>query len=221
MSQARYSLVIGNKMWSSWSLRPWLLMRQFGLPFDEIHILLRSPTTAAEIGRYSPSGKVPVLIDDGLAVWDTLAIVEYLADAHPGMAIWPREPKTRAIARAVSAEMHSGFQALRHNCPMDFCARRLEPADTSAIKADVAHIVAIWRDCRARYGSSGPFLFGDFCAADAMFAPVASRLVTYNLDLAQFGDDGVAATYGAALMALPAMADWAHDAKAEQENAQG
>ena len=208
MAPASYKLVIGNKMWSSWSLRPWLLMRQFGIAFEEVHIRLRSPDTAEQINAYSPSGKVPALIANGLTVWDTLAITEFLADAHADLPIWPKDANARAIARSVSAEMHSGFVPLRQNCAMNFMARGLKPLDEAAIAGDVARIVAIWRMCRTAYGGNGPFLFSEFSAADAMYAPVVSRFVSYDLDLAQYGDDGVAAAYIATMMKLPGMVAW-------------
>jgi glutathione S-transferase len=216
MAPASYKLVIGNKMWSSWSLRPWLLMRQFGIAFEEAHIRLRSPGTAEQIKTYSPSGKVPALIAAELTVWDTLAIFEFLADAHPELPIWPKDVNARAIARSVSAEMHSGFVPLRQNCPMDFTARGLKPADEAAIAGDVARIVEIWRMCRKTYGAGGPFLFGAFSAADAMYAPVVSRFVSYDLDLTKSGDDGAAAAYIATLMALPGMIAWGKAATWEQ-----
>jgi glutathione S-transferase len=216
MAPASYKLVIGNKMWSSWSLRPWLLMRHCGIAFEEAHIRLRSPDTAEQIKAYSPSGKVPALIAGDLTVWDTLAITEFLADAHPDLAIWPRQADARAIARSVSAEMHSGFVALRQNCPMDFTARGLKPLDGASVTSDVTRIVEIWRMCRNTYGGAGPFLFGEFSAADAMYAPVASRFVSYDLGLTQSGDDGVAAAYVATMMKLPGMVAWGKAATWEQ-----
>jgi len=240
----RYELVIGTKVWSSWSLRPWLLMRECGIPFDENVIELRQPHSAADISRVSPSGKVPVLIDreignsagiaasKGLVIWDTLAIVEHLAEHHPGADIWPRDPSARAIARAVSAEMHAGFAALRQHCPMDFHARSLAPADPAAIAADVRRILELWADCRRRFGEAGParsgsgmhsqtgmgpdaggpFLFGAFCAADAMYAPVVSRFTSYDIDLAAHSDSAVAdiaTTYMAAMRNLKGWKAWA------------
>ena len=205
MAGDRYRLVMGDKAWSTWSLRPWLLMRHFRIPFDEINIGLRLPGTVAAIAEWSPSGKIPVLIDGASTVWDSLAIAEYLADAHPGHAIWPAERTQRALARCVSAEMHAGFQPLRQNCPMDFNARSLVPAEPLAIKADVARITGLWTDCLQRSG--GPFLFGAFCAADAMYAPVASRFTTYDL-----AAPGTVSRYGETMMALPAMAEWAQGA---------
>ena len=219
MTVARYTLVIGTKSWSSWSLRPWLLMRQFGIPFREDIIPLRSPDTAAAIARLSPSGKVPALIDDDVTVWDSLGIIEYLAEAHPELAIWPRDRAARTLARCASAEMHSGFVALRQNCPMDVTARRLAPADPAAIAPDVARIVAIWRDCRTRFGSKGPYLFGAFSATDAIYAPVVSRALTYGLDLTAVGDtDGLAARYRDAIWQLPALTDWCRDASASADS---
>lgn len=208
MAPASYKLVIGNKMWSSWSLRPWLLMRQFGIAFDEVHIRLRWPDTAEQIKAYSPSGKVPVLIAGGLTIWDTLAIVEFLADAHPELPIWPKDAELRAVARSVSAEMHSGFVALRQNCPMDFMARGLKPLDEAAVTADVTRIVELWAMCRKTYGGAGPFLFGEFSAADAMYAPVVSRFVSYDVDVSRYGCDGIAAAYVAMMMKLPGMVAW-------------
>lgn len=215
MPTSRYKLITGTKMWSTWSLRPWLLMRHFGIAFDEIPVPLRSLQTALAIKEYSPSGKVPALANGGLTVWDSLAIIEYLADLHPELPVWPKTAEARAVARCVSAEMHSGFMPLRQNCPMDFTARGLEPADRMAIVPDVTRIVSIWKDCRARFGAGGPFLFGGFSAADAMYAPVASRFTTYGLDLADYDDDGTAAAYTAHIMALPEMVAWGVAATAE------
>jgi len=212
------TLVIGSKSWSSWSLRPWLLMRQMGLPFEEVVIPLRMPHSGEAIARYSPTGKVPVLIDGGLVVPDSLAIAEYLADRHPSLAVWPRDLRARAIARAVSAEMHSGFQALRQNCPMDINATGLKPTDPALIEADVRRIVASWLDCRARFGAGGPFLFGEFSAADAMYAPVVSRIVSYDIDLGASGDsNGVARRYVETISDLPALADWRASAAREPQ----
>jgi glutathione S-transferase len=203
-----YRLVIGNKAWSSWSLRPWLLMKAFDIPFEDIAVALRQPNSKAEIMKHSPAGKVPALYVDDVLVWDSLAIIETLADRHPGLAIWPRDPTARAIARAASAEMHSGFQQLREHCPMDILAAK--PMDTlpETVELNVRRIIALWIDCRTRFGSSGPFLFGGFSAADAMYAPVASRFKTYIADLARYGDDGTAAHYIETLFAMPEMAAW-------------
>jgi glutathione S-transferase len=210
-----YHLILGSKAWSSWSLRPWLLMTRFGIPFRETVIALRTPESAAALARHSPTGKVPVLVAGGVTIWDSLAIAEYLADHHPDLAIWPRDAGARAIARCASAEMHSGFQALRQNCPMDFNARNLFPVDASLIGADVTRIVALWRRCRGEFGAVGPFLFSHFSAVDAMFAPVVSRFVTYGIDLAAHGDDGTCQAYCASMMALPEMVAWSQAAQRE------
>ncbi len=203
-----YELVIGNKNGSSWSLRPWLAMKHAGIPFREIHIALRTPQTKEHILRYSPAGRVPVLLAGGQAIWDSLAILEYLAEAHPEAQLWPQPREARAHARCVAAEMHSGFQALREHCPMDLVRRLPKASLPDQVSADVRRIVGSWRDCRGRYGAGGGFLFGAFSAADAMYAPVASRFRTYLPDLAVYGDDGTAQAYVDTLFALPAMAEW-------------
>jgi glutathione S-transferase len=213
----KYELIIGDKNISSWSLRPWLALKAFALPFTEIPIKLRQPETPASIRRHSPSGKVPALRDGGLVVWDTLAIIEFLAERHPDKAVWPASPEARAIARSISAEMHSGFQALRNECPMDFVNSLPFPEASDNTRADIARIVAIWRDCRRRFGRAGPFLFGEFSAADAMYAPVASRFTTYRVDLPAFGDDGTAASYRETMMAMPEMLAWAEESRREVE----
>jgi glutathione S-transferase len=215
MAANRYRLVIGNKNWSSWSLRPWLAMRHFGLPFEEINVRLRLPESKAEITKYSPSGLVPLLLDGDLAVWDSLAILEYLADAHPDLGVWPAERQARALARCVSAEMHSGFMPLRRNCSMEILAtHRLDPVPED-VEADIRRIVDLWRECRAKFGAGGPFLFGAFSAADAMYAPVASRFRTYVPDLDRHGDDGTASDYVAAIFAMPEMTEWIAGARAQ------
>jgi glutathione S-transferase len=211
-----YELVIGSKNGSSWSLRPWLAMKAFDIPFRETLVRLRRPETLAEILRHSPSAKVPVLKCDGLLVWDSLAIIEFLAEQHPNKPLWPTDVAARATARCVSAEMHSGFQALRNECPMDFVNIVAFPDASANALADIERVVAIWLDCRRRFGAGGAFLFGGFSAADAMFAPVASRFQTYQVDLARFGDDGTAARYRDTMMAMPEMAAWAEGARLEK-----
>jgi glutathione S-transferase len=210
-----YQLVIGNKTWSSWSLRPWLAMRHAGIPFAEINIKLRRPDTPAQIARHSPSGKVPVLLADGQVIWDTLAILEFLAEVHPEAKLWPDGREARALARSASAEMHAGFAALREHCPMELLARTPMATLPDAVSAEVRRIVGLWRDCRRRFGGAGPLLFGAFTAADAMYAPVATRFRTYLPDLGPYGDDGVAQAYVDALFALPAMAAWEEGARRE------
>ncbi len=198
-----YMLVIGNRRYSSWSLRPWLVATRFGIPFEEKLIPLDQPETRAAILRHSPSGRVPCLVGAGAVVWDSLAIIEYLAETFPEHAIWPRDPLARAHARSIVAEMHSGFQALRSACPMNlrrtFAFRDRGPG----VAADVARITSLWADSRARFGADGPFLFGDFTAADAFYAPVVLRLLGYAFPL----DAGTAA-YCAAITELPAMQAW-------------
>jgi glutathione S-transferase len=202
-------LVIGSKYSSSWSLRPWLLLKQSGVPFEEVVIPLRRPDTAERIRRHSPSGKVPVLIVGDVRIWDSLAIAEFLAEHDT--RLWPADSRARAFARSISAEMHSGFQALRTFLPMDFTARFDPPGRLlSAVEADIRRIVAIWTECRQLYGPSGPFLFGAFSTADAMFAPVCSRFTTYAVPL-----DPVSQAYVAHMMGLPAMLEWGRDAAAE------
>lgn len=215
MTQADYELVIGDKRWSTWSLRPWLALKMFGIPFRERMIRLRQHGTTEEIALHSPSAKVPLLRTGGLLIWDSLAIVEFVAEEHPGKAIWPGDKAKRAVARAVSAEMHSGFYALRTAMPMDFLNVHPFPAGEAGAEADITRIVALWTDCRKRHGEGGDFLFGAFSAADAMFAPVATRFRSYSVDLARFGDDGTAARYMHAVLDLPAMAEWGQGAKLE------
>jgi glutathione S-transferase len=210
-----YQLVIGDKNISSWSLRPWLAMRQAGIPFDEVNVKLRQPESKAKILRYSPAGRVPILLADGQAIWDSLAILEYLAEVHPQAGLWPQAREARARARSVAAEMHSGFAALREHCPMDLLARLPMASLPDPVDAEVRRIVALWRDCRHRHGGSGLFLFGRFSAADAMYSPVTSRFRTYLPDLAPYGDDGAAQAYVDALFALPAMAEWEKGARSE------
>jgi glutathione S-transferase len=210
-----YQLVIGNKNISSWSLRPWLAMRQAGLTFSEINIKLRQPDTPANILRHSPSGKIPALLTQGQVIWDSLAILEFLAEAHPAAGLWPADAKARARARSVAAEMHSGFAPLRDHCPMELLARLPMTTLPDPVADNVRRIVALWADCRRTYGTGGPFLFGAFTAADAMYAPVATRFRTYLPDLARWGDDGTAQAYVDAIFALPAMAEWEAGARRE------
>ncbi|WP_018698176.1 glutathione S-transferase family protein [Amorphus coralli] len=197
-------LVIGNKAYSSWSLRPWLLMSELGLDFDEILIPLDRADTRERITRHSPSGKVPCLLIEDLSVWDTLAIMETLAERFPEAGVWPADADARAVARSVSAEMHSGFTALRSACPMNlrkrFAFRDWGGSDGAA---DVARIQAIWADCRSRFGAGGPFLFGTFSAADAMYAPVVARLDRYCWEVTP-----ETRAYMNAVLALPSFQRW-------------
>lgn len=203
------TLVIGTKRWSSWSLRPYLSLMATGAPFSEVLIELRQPDTKEKILQWSPSGKIPMLEDGGVKVWDSLAICEYLAERFPEAKLWPESREARAHARSISAEMHSGFTALRSTCPMDVVENQVLAEIPDDVKADVARIDAIWTDCRARFGQGGPFLFGAFTNADAMYAPVVTRIRTYNLPVGP-----AASAYCDAVMALPAMAKWIEGARA-------
>ncbi len=206
------TLVIGDRNLSSWSLRPWLAARQVGLSFAEVTVRLNQPDTGAQIARYSPSGKVPCLIDqrgdERLLIWDSLAICEYLAELAP--SLWPTDRARRAEARSISAEMHSGFGALRQQMPMDVRASRPGEAIPPQVAADIARIVAIWESCRTRFAAAGPFLFGAFSIADAMYAPVVWRFRTYGVALPP-----AALAWHEMMSALPAMREWHAGALAE------
>ncbi|QSN61138.1 glutathione S-transferase family protein [Caballeronia sp. M1242] len=200
-------LVIGDKNLSSWSMRPWVLLRHFGIPFDEALIRLGQPGTKAKILDVTPSGKVPCLItDSGETVWESLAIMETLAERYPQHALWPRDAAARAHARSISAEMHAGFADLRQNMPMHITTREPGIGATPGTLADIARIDAIWTGCLAQ--SNGPFLFGDFCIADAMFAPVVMRFNSYAPAISEGARE-----YAARVTALPAVAAWIDDAK--------
>ena len=206
------TLIIGNKNYSSWSLRPWLLLKQAGIPFTEIRIPLYTPDTKTEILKYSPAGKVPVLQDGDIRVWESLAICEYLAEKVPRQNLWPKDTAARAHARTIASEMHAGFGALRQHMSMN-CRKRLPgKGRTPEVLKDIERICAIWNDSRKRFGGAGDFLFGEFTVADAMYAPVALRFVTYAVDL-----DPVSAAYVHAITALPAMQQWLTEAVAETE----
>jgi len=206
------ALLIGNKNYSSWSLRPWLLLRQSGLAFDESRVALDTPGFAATVRAWSPAGHVPVLRHGETHVWDSLAICEYLAEVFPDKKLWPREREARALARAISAEMHSGFQALRSQMPMNVRASGRKVRETPELARDVARVAALWRDCLERKGARGPFLFGEFSIADAMYAPVAFRFATYGVRL-----EKAEQAYSDGLRQLPAMRAWAEAAARESE----
>ena len=209
-----YHLIIGSQNLSSWSLRAWLAMQGFGLPFEKTVIALDRPETRAEILKHAPHGRVPILHDGDQVIWDSLAIIEYLADRHPDLAIWPRPPAARAHARAISAEMHAGFAAMRNEVPFDFCGRYTSPELSAEAAQDIARIIEIWQDARRRFGDGGDFLFGDFSAADAFYAPVASRFQSYALRLPKIADD-----YVQAVLSLPALEQWESDARRELSSA--
>ncbi|MCK9193169.1 MAG: glutathione S-transferase family protein, partial [Nevskia sp.] len=176
-------LVIGNKNYSSWSLRPWLALKVAEIPFEEILIPLYQADSKARQLAFSPAGKVPILVDGAVTIWDSLAILEYVAEQYPDRGLWPRAIAARAHARSVSAEMHAGFAALRTAMPMNCRATLAGKGHTPEALADIARIAAIWGDCRARYGNDGPFLFGAFSNADAFYAPVVTRFLTYGVAL--------------------------------------
>ena len=206
------TLVIGNKTYSSWSLRPWLLLRHGGVPFDEVRVALYTPESRARILAHSPAGKVPVLLDGPLRIWDSLAICEYAAERFPDRCGWPAHPAARAVARSVSAEMHAGFVSLRSELPMNCRARRSGVAPSPAARADIDRVIALVEACRAGFGGTGPFLFGAFSPADAFYAPVALRFATYGVALPP-----VAAAWSEAVRSLPALEAWVADARREAE----
>jgi len=202
-------LVCGDRNYSSWSLRPWLAIKQAGLPFEEVFIRLRDSGTRAEIYKYSPSGKVPCLIDGDTTVWDSLAICEYLAEVEP--SLWPADRAARAEARSISAEMHSGFAGFRNSMPMEIHALKPFDGRTAEAAADIARIIAIWESCLSRFAANGPFLFGAFSIADAMFAPVVWRFLTYAVELPP-----ASRAWVEVMCALPAMQLWRAGALAEK-----
>jgi len=210
---ARYTLVIGTKNWSSWSLRPFLALHASGAPFEEIVLRLRQAETSAQIRRYSSAGKVPVLkiVENGhtSTVWDSLAICETIAERHPGAGLWPDESEQRARARSYSAEMHSGFSALRAAMPMDFARKHPMPELSDDAKGQVERIIAAWSKALERNAGDG-FLFGRFSIADCMYAPVVSRFLTYGVELPPKVN-----AYAKRVAALPAMKEWGKAAEAE------
>ena len=207
-----YKLILGNKTYSSWSLRGWLVVRLAGIPCGEMVIPLRKPGTRADIQKYTPAGKVPTLLVDGEAVWDSLAIAEYLAESFPEKGLWPADPAARRLARCVAAEMHSGFTALRGALPMDLSKHYPGHKISAGVQADIDRIQQIWRDCRGRFGAGGDFLFGRASIADAFYAPVVTRFRTYDVQL-----DAVAEAYCDAVTAWPAMQEWTAAAAGETE----
>jgi glutathione S-transferase len=206
------TLVIGNKNYSSWSLRPWLVMKQFALEFNEIRISLYNKDDSSNIRQYSPSGKVPVLLHDTQTVWDSLAICEYLAETFPTLQCWPEDKAARALARSMSAEMHSGFQTLRQNMPMNCRTKYPGKGFASGVQQDIVRIASLWQESRQKFGAGGNFLFGNFTIADAFFAPVVLRFVTYDVQL-----DPVSRDYLESVLALPAIQEWIESAKNETE----
>ena len=204
------TLVIGNKNYSSWSLRPWMALSMAGIPFDEEVIQLDQPGTKAKITAHSKAGRVPILRHGKITVWESLAILEYLADVFPEKNLWPKTRAARALARAISSEMHAGFSPLRNECPMNLRRPRKPVTMSDAASANIERIENMWRECRANFGKSGKFLFGKFCNADSMFAPVVTRFDTYAIKVAkdtrQYMDN---------VLATPAFKRWKKDALKE------
>ncbi len=202
-------LVIGNKNFSSWSLRPWLGLKVAGIEFEEILLPLYEPDARSQRLAFSPTGKVPLLIDGDLRVWDSLAIAEYVAEKFPDRGLWPSDVAARAMARSICAEMHAGFSAVRNALGMDIRAR-LQVEITPEVQAEIGRIVALWIECRSRFGAGGPFLFGQFSWADAFYAPVVTRFVTYSIPLPP-----VAQAYADTILTLPALQEWTAAAQIE------
>lgn len=204
------TLAIGNKAYSSWSLRPWILLSEFGIPFAEDFIPLDTPDFAWRVAAYGAGKTVPILKDGDIVVWESLAIADYVAELFPDKAIWPRDPAARAFARAISAEMHSGFAALRTACPMNV-RKHFAPKDRGEkAMRDIARIEHLWGEARRRFGAGGPFLFGAFSAADAMYAPVVTRFATYSIAV-----DETTRDYMNAVLATPSFRRWQSDAMEE------
>jgi len=207
-----YTLVIGNKNYSSWSLRGWLLLRQFNINFEEVRLPLYSETFSDKIKEYSPSGLVPILVTGDQSIWDSLAICEFIAEQHPELQCWPTDVRARAIARSVSNEMHSGFFQIRNNLPMNCRRAKAIEASTPELDREVTRVSEIWRTCRESFGDSGSFLFGNFSIADVMYAPVVLRFKSYLIEL------GVVETeYMQSMLSLASLQEWIDDALAEEE----
>lgn len=206
------TLVIGNKNYSSWSLRPWLLLKHHQIAFNEVRIPLYMADSAESLKKLSPSGKVPVLIDGDLIIWDSLAICEYIADLYPQYECWPIDLRLRATARSMCAEMHSGFQDLRNHFPMNIRKRLAWNSAPSTVLQDIERITSLWTCCLERYRNDGPWLFGKFSIADVMYAPVAWRFITYSVPV-----NDICKEYIGSLLTLPEMQEWVEEASAEKE----
>ena len=209
---APLTLVIGNQNYSSWSMRPWVLMRQLGIEFDEVKPRFNSVEWDESIARWSPSGLVPVLWRGQQSVWDTLAIMETLAEWYPGHGVWPRDPAARAYARSAAAEMHAGFRDLRSSMPMNIRSSHPGKGMTAATRANLERIEKLWAEARERFGGGGPFLCGAFSAVDAMYAPVVMRCATYAVPLSD-----TSARYCEAMRAAPGVHAWVQAALQEKE----
>jgi glutathione S-transferase len=207
-------LLIGDKLWSTWSMRPWLALKHTGAPFDETLIRLRTERTNDDArAAGSPSGKVPVLKDGEVAVWDSIAICEYLAERFPAAKLWPADAAARALGRAAAAEMHSSFASLRGECPMDL-SFRAELEVSEATHTDLRRLVELWGSLLKRFG--GPFLVGDWSIADAFYTPVATRLRSYGLRLTDYGDSGPCGAYAERLLETPEFVEWEQAALADE-----
>ena len=205
-------LVIGNKNYSSWSMRPWVLAREAGIAFEEVQLKFDDAGKPRGVERYPAAGKVPVLLLDGEPVWDSLAICETLAERFPDKQLWPADSRARQVARSICAEMHSGFQALRGAMPMNIRSRHPGKGMTPEARRDIERVVALWTSCRERFGKGGPLLFGRFCVADAYYAPVVTRFQTYAVALPP-----AAQAYCDAVLALGAVREWMDAARRETE----
>lgn len=203
-------LYIANKLYSSWSLRPWILMTALDVPFEETVIPMYFPESKGRMLDVSPTGKMPCLVDGDITVWESLAIMEFLHERFPDKGVWPRVPAARAHARAIASEMHAGFQALRQTCPMNLAKRFALRELSSDVADNVRRLEGMWSDCRRRFSGGGPYLFGDFCAADAMYAPVVTRLDTYQVPVSS-----ETRRYMDAVLAHPAFVKWRTAALAE------
>jgi glutathione S-transferase len=203
-------LIIGNKAYSSWSLRPWILLAGFHVPFEEVVVRLYEEDTRKRVLKYSPTGKLPALIDGDITVWDSLAIIDYVAETNPKKAIWPRDKAARAHARSLRAEMHAGFTALRNHCPTNFRRAPKKRDLTPDVVADVARIEKAWAHARKTFGANGPYLFGEFSAADAMFAPVVNRFQVYEIPVGR-----ATRAYMKTMLDHPAYRAWLDDAAKE------
>ena len=209
---AKPTLVIANKNYSSWSMRPWVLLRQLGIDFEEVQLKFDSQAWQAGIARWSPTGLVPVLWLDGEPIWDSLAIVETVAERWPEKAVWPRDLRARMVARSICAEMHAGFRALRDAMPMNIRGEHPGKGMTEQTRRDIDRVLEIWTTCRAKFGKGGAMLFGRFCVPDAFYAPVVMRFVTYAVELPP-----VAQAYVEAVQALSAVREWVEAARRETE----
>jgi glutathione S-transferase len=208
-------LVIGDKTYSSWSMRPWLVLKRAGAPFTETVVRLNRPETPAQLALHSPSGLVPALKADGLTLWDSLAISEWAAERYPEAGLWPEDPAARALARAAACEMHAGFRSLRGELPMDL-SKREHRTITPITETDIRRVTQLWTELRRRSAPNGPFLLGRWSIADAFFTPVATRFRSYGVHLSDYGDAGEAGTYAEALLAEPEFLEWERGALEEQ-----